>query len=158
MTLYEINAQLEQAFLDCIDPETGEITGETDALDALTIARDEKVENVALYIKNLNAEADAIKAEADKLTARYRTAKNHAERLKNYLMGNLDGEKFKTPRVSISWRRTKSVQINDIDKLPDDCLRFKDPEPDKRLIKLALEEGRPIEGAELVENASMIIK
>lgn len=50
MTLYEIN----QTILSLIDEETGEILDE-DQLERLNIAKEEKRENIALYIKNLRA-------------------------------------------------------------------------------------------------------
>ena len=58
MTLYEIDQQL----LDCIDLETGEII-DAEKLTELTMERDEKIEKVALWIKELKAEAEALKAE-----------------------------------------------------------------------------------------------
>ena len=54
MNLYEIDA----AITACIDPETGEVLDE-EALNALHMERSAKVESVALWIKNLNAEAAA---------------------------------------------------------------------------------------------------
>ena len=58
MKLYEIDEQI----LGCIDAETGEII-DADMLNALQIERDAKIENVALWIKDLKAEAEAYKAE-----------------------------------------------------------------------------------------------
>ena len=58
MKLYEI----DNAILDCIDLETGEVI-DTERLDALNMERDAKVENVACWIKDLMAEANAIKVE-----------------------------------------------------------------------------------------------
>ena len=63
--LYDI----DQAILDCVDMETGEIL-DSDRLTALQMEREAKLEGVALWVKDLKAEADAVKAEADKLTAR----------------------------------------------------------------------------------------
>ena len=63
--LYELTAQLENFELE-VDEETGEITN-LDELDALQLERDEKIENIALWVKNLTADAAAIKAEAQNL-------------------------------------------------------------------------------------------
>ena len=57
MNLYEINAEI----MACVDEETGEII-DTVKLDQLQMVFGEKVEGIALYIKNLAAEAAAIKA------------------------------------------------------------------------------------------------
>ena len=61
MTLYEI----DQAILDCVDMETGEVI-DSDRLDLLQMERETKLENVGLWIKDLRAEADAIKNEIQK--------------------------------------------------------------------------------------------
>ena len=65
MKLYEINAALEAL----VDPETGELM-DYDAFEALQMARDDKIEGMALWYKDMVAEAKAIKEEADTLTAR----------------------------------------------------------------------------------------
>ena len=46
----------------------------------------------------------------------------------------------------------------DVWKLPENYRRYKDPEPDKIKLKAALAAGEKIDGAELVENVSIIIK
>ena len=157
-SLYEINEALEQAFENCIDPETGEIVGDTEVLDALEMERDQKIENIACFIKNLKAEAEAIRAEEKALADRRKAAENKAERLKEYLANNLNGEKFKSPRVAVSWRRSESVVVPDVFQLPDEYVRYKDPEPNRTLIKEAIKKGFTVEGAELVENTNLIIK
>ena len=157
-TLYEINEAIERAFEACIDPETGEIVGDTEALDDLVLARDEKIENIALWIKNLKAEAEAIRNEEKALADRRRAAENKVERLKSYLAYNLNGEKFKTSKVSISWRKSVSVDVPDVFQLPDEYVKYKDPEPNKQLIKEAIKKGFDVEGATLVENTNLIIK
>jgi len=158
VNLYEINQEIDRAIQNCIDPETGEILDDTSELDALTLARDEKIENIACYIKNLKADAEAIRTEEKKLAERRKTCENRAEWLKKYLANNLQGEKFKSPRVAVSWRRSQAVVVEDIWKLPKDYLRYKDPEPDKTAIKDAIKKGFDVEGAELVDNLSMVIK
>ena len=61
MTLYEI----DNAILGCVDDETGEVI-DFDKLDKLTMQREQKLEGAALAVKNLTAEAEAIKAEEKK--------------------------------------------------------------------------------------------
>ena len=100
MNLYEINSQikriLDNGFNGSIDPETGEIIdeGEHD-LETLEILRQDKLEGIALYIKNLNALADDIKAEEKSLAERRKAAEAKAERLSAYLADDLTshGEK-----------------------------------------------------------------
>lgn len=75
-SLYEINAQIEQAWSAAVDPETGEIISEeaAQAVEQLTMAREDKIENLALYYKNLTAEAKALKNEKLALEARQSAA------------------------------------------------------------------------------------
>ena len=107
MNIYEI----DQAILGLLDPETGEIR-DYEAFSELKMAREEKIENAALLLKNKLAEAAAIKAEIDNLTARKRVAENTAKRLKEYLAMALAGEKFSTPRCSISYRKSSGVETD----------------------------------------------
>ena len=59
-TLYEI----ESAIYNCVDGETGEVIDE-EKLNALMMERSAKLEGVALWIKNLESDAAAIRAERD---------------------------------------------------------------------------------------------
>lgn len=152
-SLYEIEEQI----MSCVDMETGEIIDE-EALANLSMERDAKVENIALWVKNLLAEAKMIKEEKDHLAYRQKVCENKAESLKEYLSRFLAGEKFKTAKVSISYRKSERVDISDITKLDDDYLKFKEPEPDKTKIKKALKDGICLEGAQLVESQNIQIK
>lgn len=150
-SLYEINSQIEAALTSAVDQETGEIISEKalEALQVLEMQKDEKVEQLALLYKNKVAEAAALKAEKMAFTARQTAAEKAAESIKQYLSQALNGEKFKTDRCSIGWRRSESVTIAEGAFLPDEYLTFKAPEPNKMAIKNALKAGKKIEGASL---------
>lgn len=153
MTLYEI----DQGILGCIDPETGEIS-DFEKFDALTMERETKLENVALWIKNLKAEAEALKAEKQAFAERQKAAENKAESLKRYLEYALAGEAFKTTKVAVSFRRSKSVEVENVYDLPTEYVRFAEPTADKAAIKKAIEAGQEVAGAHLVEGLSVSIK
>ena len=153
MTIYEIN----QAIMECVDLETGEII-DTEQLDKLTMERETKLENVACWIKELKVEAEALKAEKQRLAERQKVAENKMESLKNYLAYALDGQAFKTTRASVTFKKSQAVEIVDIYKLDENYLRYKEPEADKTAIKEALKQGKTVAGATLVENTSVIIK
>ena len=162
MTLYEIDEAIQKAYEEGIDPETGEVVDDAAfaAIDQLQMERDTKCENIACWIKDLKAEAAAIKAEADNLTKRAKAAENRAESLKRYLGYALAGEKFKTPKCSVSYRKSQSTEVDPeaIAVLPEEYLIFEDPKPNKTVIKKALQEGETLPGCRLVENVSVIIK
>ena len=159
MKLYEI----DNAILECIDLETGEVI-DIDKLNELQLEREVKIENVACWIKDLKAEAEAIKAEKQALAERQKVAENKAESLKKWLAYALNGEKFSTARCSVSFRNTESVEVTPegLENLMrggnDELLTYKAPEPNKTAIKQAIKAGLNVQGVQLVQNVSTIIK
>ena len=153
MNLYEIEA----AIMDCIDEETGEIIDPV-LLDELEMDRDTKIEQIALGIKNLTAEAEAIKKEKQALANRQSVAERKVEGLKRYLSGYLDGAKYKSPKVAISWRKSEAVEVDDILTLPEEFLRYKELEVNKTDLKAALQLGMEIPGARLVQRQNIQIR
>lgn len=153
MKLYEI----DQAIMDLVDNETGEII-DIEMFNSLKMERDAKIEGVALYIKELKAEAEALKAEKMAFAERQRVAENKVESLKKYLAYALNGQSFKSTKAVVSFRKSQVVDIPDIYKLDENFLRYKEPEADKTAIKEAIKSGKTVAGATLIENTSVIIK
>ena len=153
MKLYEI----DQAIMDCIDMETGEIINE-ELLTSLEMERETKIENVVLWIKDLKAEAEALKAEKMAFAERQKVAENKMESLKKWLAYALNGEKFKTVRASVTFRTTDKVEVADIHKLDKNYLKPIEPEANKEAIKKAIKAGQEVAGATLVPSTSVIIK
>lgn len=162
MTLYEIDQAIQAALEGAVDPESGEIIDEEllAAYNQLQMDRDTKIENIGCFIKNLEADAKAIKEEAKTLAARAKAAENKAGHLREYLQFCLAGEKFQSPRLAVSFRRSTKVEVdeNRLFEIPDDYLRYKEPEVDKKRVSEALKAGEAIPGCTLVESTSMIIK
>ena len=158
MKLYEI----DNAILECIDMETGEII-DAEKLDALNMERDAKIENVVLWIKDLKAEAEAIKAEKLALAERQKIAENKVESLKKWVAYALGGQKFSTAKCAVSFRNTESVEVTEegleaLMKEHDELLTYEAPEPNKKAIKDAIKDGLSVAGVQLVQNVSTIIK
>ena len=158
MTLYEI----DQNIMALID-EDGMIT-DTEAFDALQMSRTEKIEGIACWIKNLKSDAAAIKAEEDVLAERRRTIENKIKSLSEFLSNTLAGQKFSTPRVSVSYRTSKALEIADNDTFVawasmfnPSLLRIK-RDPDKKAITDAINGGMDVPGAQIVERKSMQVK
>lgn len=156
MTLWQIDEQIAKAIELGFDPETGEILDES-ALEQLQMDRDEKIENICLYIKDLVAESKALADEAKALTERKERSAKKAESLKNYLQAMLDGQKWKSSKAIVSYRKTQSVVVDDMDALKPEFLRIK-KEPDKTAIKEVLKAGAEVAGAHLEDKQSMSIK
>lgn len=152
MNIYDINREIEA----CIS-EDGEVLDE-EVLTALIMEKSEKIENVACWIKNLTAEAEAIKAEKEKLAERQKKAEEKAESLKKWLVFALEGEKFSTARVAVSYRKSVSVQVDE-SVLDKKFMKEKvSYSPDKTALKKALQAGESIEGAYLEEKQNIQIK
>ena len=155
--LYEIDAKIMECMANCIDPDTGEITN-SEQLEALQMERQTKLENVALYIKNLKADAAIYKAEKQAFAERQAAAEKKAESLMEWLKKALDGQKFKTEKTEVNFRKTQKVEILDIWDLNEDLFKYSDPTPDKAAIKRAIKAGEEVKGAKLVDDISMTIK
>lgn len=161
MTLYEIN----QAILDLVDPETGEIL-DWDTLDQLNLAKEEKLEGVAVWIKNLTAEGAALRVEEVSLAERRKSIERKIERLKKYLGEALDGESFETPKCAVTFRKTTSVELTDVhaaaewleDNGMGDLVSYQMPKIGKPDLAKLLKSGHEVPGCELVNGLSMGVK
>lgn len=153
MNLYEIDS----AILDCMDIETGEIF-DIDRFEELALTRDAKIENICLWIKNLNAEIEALKAEKDAFAKRQKSAENKMESLKKYISGYLEGTPFESTKVKVSFRKSESLEIEEGTIIPDEFLRFKEPEVNKTDLKNAVKAGLAIEGVQIVEKQNIQIR
>ena len=169
MTLYDIDAQI--AALDgaaeddmLIDEETGELISVAQALDALRMEREAKLENVACWVKNLSAEADAIREEENRLLKRRKAAETKAANLKAWLLAAMtreDGttDKLKTGRVMVSVKRNPPSTVVDDALLPSTYKVAKITyQANKDLIKRELLSGGEVPGAHLEYGRSVIIK
>ena len=169
MTLYDIDAQiaaLEDAAEDdmLIDAETGELISVAQALDALRMEREAKLENVACWVKNLSAEADAIREEENRLIKRRKAAETKAANLKSWLLAAMtreDGttDKLKTGRVMVSVKRNPPSTVVDDALLPSTYKVAKITyQANKELIKRELLSGGEVPGAHLEYGRSVVIK
>ena len=152
-SLYEINA----AILSCVDLETGEII-DIDQLHALQMEREQKIENVALWYKNLLSDAAQYAAEEAAFKKKKQQAQAQAERVKAYLLDALQGEKYKSARVSIHYSNSSRVVVDDVLNLPPRFVRFAEPEPNKTEIAAAIKNGEEVNGAHIERSQSIIIK
>ena len=160
MKLYEIDWEIQT----CIDPETGEVIDEK-KLNALRMERDEKLENVALWIKNLEAEAAAYKTEKERFATRERVARNKSDSLKTWLAAALQGEKFTTTKAAVSFRTSEAVEFPDMDfflqwagRENASLLTCALPTPNKAAVKELIKQGEIVPGAQLVKRLNLQVK
>ncbi|MDE5583301.1 MAG: siphovirus Gp157 family protein [Ruminococcus sp.] len=152
-TLYEIDS----AVMACVDEETGEILNE-ERLNALLMERNKKLEGVALWIKNIESDAAAIRAERDALDKRMKSAENRAKSLREWLKNALECQPFETARVRVSFRKSESTEIDESVLDRKWCKEKITYTPDKPAIKNAIKAGQTVAGARLVINQNIQIK
>ena len=162
MKLYEIKAEYEnllsQAFEEAEEHEGVISDFLSDRLDSIGDQLEDKLHNTVLAYKNCIAEADAIKAEIKKLTARAKTCTGEAEWIKNYIARHApEGQKFSWPDAVISWRKSVSVEVESALDLPEKYQRIT-VEANKTELKEALKSGLELSGVKLVAKMNMGVK
>lgn len=176
MKLYEIHDAIEKILIECVDPDTGEITPEAAVrLDALELQR----EQVGLYLARAYmgelTEAKAclgyvapILERAEEHRRRAASHKRRADWLKDYLAKFIgEGVKLKDASVSLYWGSSTSVATKPDATGPDGEPLYTriDPRFVKTEFSLAKEEaaralhaGIPIAGLELRRKPHLVIK
>jgi hypothetical protein len=164
LALYEISAQYladlnklneleldEQTFLDTLEGLSGEL--------------EQKAINVAMYIKNLEVSADAIKQAEKSMADRRKAIESKNERIRKYLLENMlktGITKIECPHFVLSVRkRPASVDVLMQDQIPDEYFDIPDPLPptlNKKRLAEDLKAGVLIEGARLTQGNSLQIK
>lgn len=153
MNLFEIN----QEIMSCVDAETGELLDE-ERFTELQISMTDKLEGLGCWIKNLEAEAAALKAEEQAFAERRKSVERQIANKKQYLSNFLQGSPFETLRVKISFRKSETLEVSDDAKIPEEFLKYKQPEVDKIYLKKAVKEGLVLEGVQLVQKQNLQIK
>ena len=80
MNLYQIDKEI----LGCIDVESGEIF-DMEKFESLSMSRERKIENICLWVKNLKAESEALKAERDVFAQRQKATEKKMHSLMKYI-------------------------------------------------------------------------
>lgn len=163
--LYEIDSDIDALISNSIDAETGEVLIDDEALGKLQMEREQKIESVVLYSKDIDAEIDAIEREMYVLKERLLRLKKTGKGLTDYIAKALNGQKFSTARCECSFRKSVSVEVDDLfcewaDM--NDLSEFINIEhtvtPNKTEIKKALKSGRELQHCQLVEKQNIHIK
>ena len=155
MNLFEINKEI----MNCVDAETGELLDE-ERFEGLQMDMQTKLENLGCWIKNLESDAAALKAEETAFADRRKALERKTESIKKYLSTFLAGKAFETPKVKIGFRKSEVLEVDEgvEGMLPDEFLRFKNPEINKADLKKAVKNGLKIDGVRLVSKENISIK
>lgn len=161
MKLYEIKQQLIE-LNELVEQGELPVQAIQDTFEALEGEFNDKAISCVHYLQNLNSEVDSIDAEIKRLTAMKKARQNAVSQFKEYMRVNMTQagiDKIECPLFKITLSKPrKVVSVSDIDLLPEQFKRVK-VEPDKTLIKKALDAGELVDGAELSEGKpSLMIK
>ena len=162
MNIYQIQNEY-LLLINQIIENGGEVTPQQEL--NLQITRDQlqdKGTNYAFVIKKLDAECDIIDAEIKRLSELKKVRQNACERLKaniSHAMQTFEVDKIESPLIKLSFRKSQSVNVADVNSLPNKYKTIKVTEQaDKMKIKQALLNGEVIEGCEIVNNNNLQIK
>ena len=159
MKLYEL-AQNYAQLLEMV--EEMESDALVDTLESLQEAIEDKAENIAKLIKNLEADAKIIKEEEKRLAERRQSIEKKIERLKQYLQEQLEVaglQKVKRPTITVSIQNNPpSVDVIDETAIPIDFLIPQAPKVDKKSILERLKKGESVPGVTLKQTKGVRIR
>ena len=171
MKLYEVNGRIAELTEQLEpDPETGEITGDVDAIiaeiDGLRMERTEILGYLAKLVLNARSDLAEIKAEERRLRDRKNALTAKTDRLMAVLDRECGGVKTDCGVATVNYRQTSRVEVTDTgaavawlrDHGFNGCYRQPDPEVSKSGVKTLLQDGRDIPGVTLVQERSCSLR
>jgi hypothetical protein len=162
LTIYNIEKNYNQLADQLIDND-GELTPELNEQLAIT---EEQLQNKSVaysfVIKEMDADVEIIDAEIKRLQAAKKQREKASEYLKERIKHAMDLfqiEEIKTPLVKINFRKSESVEVDDVNSLPMAYKTVKVVETaDKVAIKAALKDGADIIGCSIATHRNLQIK
>ena len=159
MNLYE----LTDSYLKVLELiENGE-EGLEDTLESINDTIELKADGYARIIRNLEANAVALKVEIDRLTNRRRSIENSIDRLKENLKDAMIAtgkEKIKTDLFNVTVANNPvAVNVIDENMIPEEYFNIEVIRKlDKISLRDAIKNGEEIQGAELTQGKGLRIK
>lgn len=164
MSLYVLADEYQQAATQLADLDLpDEVVADT--LESLQFPIEQKAANVAMFVRNLEATAEAIKAAEGEMAKRRKALENRASSVREYLKVNMlrtGITKIECPLFKISVRdNPASVRVIDESAIPSQFMRQPEPpppSPDKKAIGEALKSGDDVPGCVLERGNRLEIK
>ena len=155
MKLYEYTMLIDNGF----DPETGEIYSD-EFINELIAEREQKIEAIACYYKDVDKFENGAKEEIERLRAEIERCEKKKDWAKRYIQMNMDAsEKINTVRCKVGFRSSKSVVIDNLEEIPTEFKRETvKVDAKKDDIKKAIESGVEVAGAHIQQNQNIYIK
>lgn len=136
-----------------------------DTLEGLSGELEVKATNVAMFVRNLESSAEAIKSAETEMAARRRAIENRAKRIRQYLheqMARTGITKIECPYFKLAIRDNPPAVVIDAEsQIPEEFMRQPEtppPAPDKKAIAEALKAGKDVPGARLERGQRLEIK
>jgi hypothetical protein len=162
-TLYAIATEYREAALKLADLDMPpEVVADT--LESIGGEIETKAQAVAYMVRSIEADAAAIKQWAQDAAERAKATQARADALRDYLKRNLEAcgiSKVEGPGVSIGFRKSSAVQIDEPGLVPVEFMRYQEPpppSPDKQAIAAALKSGMAVPGAHIETRHNLTIK
>jgi hypothetical protein len=136
-----------------------------DTLESLSGELEEKCTNVALFVRNLEATAESIKAAEKQMADRRKAIENKADSIRQYLKTNMQRTgitKIESPYFALTIKKNPpSVVIDDPAAIPAEFMvtpPAPPPSPDKKAIGEKLKAGETVPGCHLEQGERLDIK
>jgi uncharacterized protein YlxW (UPF0749 family) len=135
-----------------------------DTLEGMSGELEVKAQAVGHMVRSIEANAAAIQQWAKDAQERARSAQARADALREYLSTNLQAcgiSKVEGPGISISFRKSSAVVVDEPGLIPNNYMRYPDPpppSPDKKSIGDALKLGFSVPGAHIETRLNLQLK
>ncbi|MGU3443313.1 siphovirus Gp157 family protein, partial [Bacillus cereus] len=149
--------QLQQMIEDGVDPEAVK-----DTLQAIEEAFDEKIQGAALLVRNIDAQAEAIKVEEKRLADRRKAFENNVRGIKDYLyqqMVAVGKRRMKGTLATVGIQKNPtSLDIASDAVIPPEFMIPQEPKVDKKALLAAIKDGMQWDGITLKQGESVRIR
>ena len=158
MNIFEMTVAANQLY-DLLT--SGEIDDQTFNDTLQSMGTEEKLESYCKVIRQLEADAEMLKAEKERIENKKKTVDNSIGRMKKAVMEFMKASgstKSTAGTFTVALSTSKAVNILDESKVPVRFLVEQPPKIDKSSIRQELMSGAEIEGCELQVNEGVRIK
>lgn len=163
-SLYVLTAEYEAALAELAELDLPEDVV-ADTLEGLAGTLELKAQNVAAFVRNLEATAEAIKTAEGGMAKRRKAIENRSSGIRKYLLDNMlraGITKIECPYFTLSIQKNPpSVVIDNPEELPQHFMKIPEPPPptpDKTAIASAIKGGESVPGAHIEQGQRLVIK
>lgn len=127
---------------------------------SIAIQEANKVNAIAGFLRETELTAENAEIESKRLSEIAKFYTHRAERIRQsmkYAMEAHGIEKIETDKFRVSFRKSESVEVDDVEQLPEQFVVIK-KSADKKAIKEALKSGDTLKGVRVVVKNNLLIK